>query len=308
MCSSFNPMENFIALAGLDNRICIYKLTTDELGLQAIHPLFYLEKHLEFISDFRYISETKLLSSSGDSNIIMWDIERREPLQMFENHCSDVTTIDCHPGNSENLFISSSQDGTIKIWDSREKNACVQQISFGFNSGGNPRMNMNYSVSGNESMTGTMSSASPMHQSSEDVTCCKYFPDGNAIIAGFEHGATQLIDLRSTLPVSEYRLGKKKSKLGRGGSSNSSRSVGGDSRSGAEFMTSEVCFVNVSKSGAFIYSVYDEEPYVAVWNTLNGSRKHLFDNIHCKIGGFEIDESGHAIAIGLWNSTVRIFA
>jgi guanine nucleotide-binding protein G(I)/G(S)/G(T) subunit beta-1 len=62
----------------------------------------------------------ELLTSSGDSTCFLWDIERQEIMQKFEDHTGDVMSISISPEN-EKIFASGSCDTCVKVWDMREK-------------------------------------------------------------------------------------------------------------------------------------------------------------------------------------------
>ena len=49
----------------------------------------------------------------GDA--IIWDLEKKEIIRTISGHQSAVTDVDFHPNN--NLLLTSSRDGTAKIWD-----------------------------------------------------------------------------------------------------------------------------------------------------------------------------------------------
>lgn len=65
-----------------------------------------------------------MLTASGDSTCIFWDIERSEPLWRFTDHTSDVMSVSSCPAHPA-LFVSGSTDSTAKTWDLRS-GKCTQ--------------------------------------------------------------------------------------------------------------------------------------------------------------------------------------
>jgi guanine nucleotide-binding protein G(I)/G(S)/G(T) subunit beta-1 len=64
-----------------------------------------------------------LITSSGDSTCIYWDVNTCTPATIFSEHTGDVMAISLFP-NDPNLFLSGSIDATARIWDIRAKQ-CV---------------------------------------------------------------------------------------------------------------------------------------------------------------------------------------
>lgn len=61
-----------------------------------------------------------ILTASGDSNCILWDIEHRQPIAAFTAHSGDVEAV-AHNKSSHNTFLSGSIDTTARLWDYRLK-------------------------------------------------------------------------------------------------------------------------------------------------------------------------------------------
>jgi WD40 repeat protein len=70
---------------------------------------------------FHATDEHKLLSSSGDKTLLLWDLRTQEQLCSFGGHKNKVTCIRLNPSQqnvTENMrIVSCSEDMTVKVWD-----------------------------------------------------------------------------------------------------------------------------------------------------------------------------------------------
>lgn len=114
---------NLIACGGLDNLIAVYRRSQPDKAME-------MAFHDGFLSCCRFMSETELLSASGDSNIIRWDLNTAKPVTVFGGHSADAMWISLQPGSDNKVFASGSVDKTIKIWDVRAGNQ-AQQTFYG---------------------------------------------------------------------------------------------------------------------------------------------------------------------------------
>ena len=109
---------NMVACGGLDNLCTVYKLDAPEVAME-------MASHDGFLACIRFLSEEHLLTSSGDSTILRWDIEGGRVLDTFAEHAQDAMFICLRPGDP-NVFVSGSVDTTAKIWDIRSPQQSVQ--------------------------------------------------------------------------------------------------------------------------------------------------------------------------------------
>ncbi|KAF3090554.1 WD domain protein [Orbilia oligospora] len=115
-CVRFSPNGKYILASTLDSSIRLWdylrdggKVLKTYLGhVNAKYSIFSA-----FSRDGKYI-----FSGSEDSAIYIWDVQTKEVLQVLRSHEDVVLGISAHP--SENLLVSSSLDGTVKIWADEE--------------------------------------------------------------------------------------------------------------------------------------------------------------------------------------------
>ncbi|GAX21992.1 guanine nucleotide-binding protein G(I)/G(S)/G(T) subunit beta-1 [Fistulifera solaris] len=107
-----------LACGGLDNLCTVYRLGAPEKAIE-------MASHDGFISCCRFLSEDKILTSSGDSTCIRWDIATGTPLNTFAEHTADVMFLSIKPEDN-NVFVSCSVDKTVKVWDVRAPRSSMQ--------------------------------------------------------------------------------------------------------------------------------------------------------------------------------------
>ena len=89
MTCAYEPSaQELVACGGLDNVCSVYKLKA--VGSSIIRPDIELRGHDGYLSCCRFISTTQILTASGDSTCVLWDINRREKLKEFTDHGGDV--------------------------------------------------------------------------------------------------------------------------------------------------------------------------------------------------------------------------
>jgi guanine nucleotide-binding protein G(I)/G(S)/G(T) subunit beta-1 len=167
MSCAMSPSGRMTASGGLDNICTIYKIpeTPDGKDLKAHKELL---EHTGYLSGAAFIDDTKVISSSGDSQCILWDIEKGQYLNIFKGHESDVMDVTLIPDT--NLFVSGSCDTTCKVWDYRDWKADVMTF--------------------------------PGHDS--DINTVDASRGGNAFISGGDDSAVILHDVRSYGPLQQY--------------------------------------------------------------------------------------------------------
>jgi len=161
MSVAYSPSGHLVACGGLDNLISAFKYQTKGLLEQKANiafPDLTLNHHQGYVSCAKFLSDDQLVSSSGDSSVVLWDVPKGRPITVFEGHDSDVMTV---TGLSNNVIVSGACDCTAKVWDTRS-GKCEQTHE------------------GHES----------------DVNCIDRFPDGHAFGTASDDNTCRLFDTR----------------------------------------------------------------------------------------------------------------
>lgn len=163
MTCAMSPRGGMVACGGLDNVCSVYKISDSDTGFCDKVPWRELQRHEGYLSCCRFIDERKIVTSSGDSTILLWDIEKRSVTRAFDDHTGDVMSIALNEANP-NTFISGSCDATSKLWDIRD-----------------PQARGVGEFEGHES----------------DINTVAWFPDRNAFGSGSDDSTIRLFDIRS---------------------------------------------------------------------------------------------------------------
>jgi len=167
MTCAYSPDGAMVACGGLDNTCSTYKLADCSNSGQIQKPSSELAGHDGYISCLRFTSSGEILSSSGDTTCMLWDIASNRVKQTFKGHTGDCMVLAARP--EEKTFVSGSVDATAKLWDIRSgKNVAT------FRS----------------------------HES--DINALNYFPDGNAFASGSDDSSVRLFDLRALKQINRY--------------------------------------------------------------------------------------------------------
>lgn len=113
----FHPDEDIIALATITGDVHLYKYANEENTL-----LKKIEVHTKACRDVEFTEDGKyLVTGSKDKSLMITDMETEKLKQFYdaahEDAINKVLIID------ENLFCSGDDSGTVKMWDSRTKDA-----------------------------------------------------------------------------------------------------------------------------------------------------------------------------------------
>jgi len=172
MTCAFSPSGNFVACGGLDNLCSIYDAVPKN-PTSGKSQNIELTQHEGYLSCCRFLDDNRILTSSGDSTCILWDIERATPTMTFLGHTSDVMSISMHKTSNNHIFVTGSCDATAKLWDIRTPGC---QMTF----------------LGHES----------------DINSVNFFPSGDAFGTGSDDSSCRLFDLRACTQVNKYANSK----------------------------------------------------------------------------------------------------
>lgn len=173
MTCAYSNRNDLVACGGLDNLCSIYKIpfVNPDSGVASnIKPACELAQHEGYLSCCRFVTDDdeEIITSSGDSTCILWDVETRNPKAVFSDHAGDVMSVSIC--NSRDTFVSGSTDATAKLWDYRMGSECVKTFA------------------GHES----------------DINSVQFFPDGNAFGTGSDDSKMKLFDIRAYKQLASY--------------------------------------------------------------------------------------------------------
>jgi guanine nucleotide-binding protein G(I)/G(S)/G(T) subunit beta-1 len=172
MTCAYSPSGNMVACGGLDNLCSVYKLPQAQKDGGNQKTYGELAQHEGYLSCCRFIRDDEILTSSGDSTCILWDVETKTPKGIFNDHTGDVMSLSVF--DSKDIFLSGSCDATAKLWDHRQAKSCIKTFS------------------GHES----------------DINSVQFFPDGNAFGTGSDDSSCRLFDIRAYQQVNKYASDK----------------------------------------------------------------------------------------------------
>jgi len=171
MTCAYSEEHTMVACGGLDNLCSVYKLPTGQKveGAGVQKTFAELAQHEGYLSCCRFIRENQIVTSSGDSTCILWDIENKSATSIFNDHTGDVMSVSIHEPSG--TFVSGSCDAAAKLWDWR-----------------NHRPKPVATFTGHES----------------DINSVQFFPDGQAFGTGSDDSTCRLFDIRACRQVNKY--------------------------------------------------------------------------------------------------------
>lgn len=129
-----------------------------------------LSGHSGYLSCCRFISDKRILTSSGDMTCVLWDLETGSKVHEFADHLGDVMSLSINPLD-HNQFVSGACDAFAKLWDIRQQK-CVQTFA--------------------------------AHDS--DINAIQFFPNGNAFGTGSDDASCRLFDIRADRELASYQV------------------------------------------------------------------------------------------------------
>ncbi|XP_063056130.1 guanine nucleotide-binding protein G(I)/G(S)/G(T) subunit beta-1-like [Engraulis encrasicolus] len=165
MTCAYAPSGNYVACGGLDNICSIYSLKTREGNVRVSREL---AGHTGYLSCCRFIDDTQVITSSGDTTCALWDIEMGVCIVSFPGHSGDVMSLALSPDRS--IFVSGACDASSRVWDIRD-GICRQHFN--------------------------------THLS--DINAVVFFPNGNGFATGSDDATCRLFDLRADQELKIYQ-------------------------------------------------------------------------------------------------------
>jgi len=113
--SKFNAKGNVIASASFDQRIFLWNVFGECENFSA------MSGHTGAVLDLAWTPDSStIVSVSTDKFAISWDAEVGAKVRRFRGHSKIVNSV-CTARTSDPLFVTGSDDGTIKLWDARKR-------------------------------------------------------------------------------------------------------------------------------------------------------------------------------------------
>uniref|UniRef100_A0A166CCV4 Uncharacterized protein n=1 Tax=Daucus carota subsp. sativus TaxID=79200 RepID=A0A166CCV4_DAUCS len=167
-CAIFDRTGRYV-ITGSDDRLV--KIWSMETGLSLVS----CRGHEGDITDLAVSSNNALVASASNDFIIrVWRLPDGLPISVLRGHTAAVTAIAFSPRpNSVYQLLSSSDDGSCRIWDARS-------------SGGSPRIYLPKRTDGIAGKNNATSSTVPASaaSNSHQILCCAYNANGTVFVTG----------------------------------------------------------------------------------------------------------------------------
>lgn len=165
-CAFEQTNKSLVACGGLDNLCSIYQLNQQQVS----RSYRELAAHDGYLSCCRFVSDQQILTSSGDTTCILWDVETGTAKTTFVDHEGDVMSLAVQPEVDPNVFVSGSCDAFAKVWDLR---------------------------------TGKCTMTFRGHES--DINSVALGPDGKSVGTGSDDSSCRFFDMRSCAEICQFK-------------------------------------------------------------------------------------------------------
>lgn len=272
MTCAFEPSKGrMVACGGLDNLCSVYKLTKGNMMPHATE----LAHHDGYLSCCRFVDESQIVTASGDSTCLLWDVEKRQNIVEYSDHSGDVMSVSICPTDRENIFVSGSCDTTAKIWDKRvtenvKDGKCSAVMSFGSDT------------------------LDEDHAHESDINSVAFLPNGKSFVSGSDDSTMRLFDIRACAQLAKYY----ELRILCGITSVAASKTGRLVFAGYDDHT---CHAWDTLRCAQTVSIAERKPYTL--GAHGGSDAHI-NRVSC-VG---VNATGQAVATGSWDTHIKVWA
>mmetsp|Transcript_5270 Transcript_5270/g.6040 ORF Transcript_5270/g.6040 Transcript_5270/m.6040 type:complete len:349 (+) Transcript_5270:520-1566(+) len=224
LCSAIEKEQGkFVACGGLHNWVEVYSLD-DAYKDPYTDPVMSLRQHDGYIADLEFVNGSKnMITASGDSQCILWEIESGTATEVFSGHDGDVVGVTVNPTNPS-LFASGGIDNKIKLWDIRTGKS---EQDFNVNTSDGELNYVAFHPNGN-SLVGSVAEFGSVifdaKKGSEpqkkltvpgtyDCSMSQFSKSGRLLFTAYEDGSAYAFDIMSAEPKAYSLNGTKKSKI-----------------------------------------------------------------------------------------------
>eukprot|EP00475_Leptophrys_vorax_P031106 TRINITY_DN4703_c0_g1_i2.p1 TRINITY_DN4703_c0_g1~~TRINITY_DN4703_c0_g1_i2.p1 ORF type:complete len:240 (-),score=46.11 TRINITY_DN4703_c0_g1_i2:49-768(-) len=124
MCCEHSPVGNLAATGGLDCALWVYPVSGGSSEMVA-----ELSGHQGRVNSCSFLSDNRVLTTSGDCTAALWDIPSQTSLMEFNEHKLTVSCCAVAPNNQ--VFATGSDDCNAKLWDLRQGTTSIKTIEQG---------------------------------------------------------------------------------------------------------------------------------------------------------------------------------
>ena len=119
--------DNLIAVGGTDKSIYILDFSNDLVKEEELDKVLIsrMEEHKDIITALEIATNKRLISSSADKTICVWDLNNYKLIKKLEGHTDGVQ---CLKILKDDTLASGSFDDTIKIWDLKNY-TCIKTLT-----------------------------------------------------------------------------------------------------------------------------------------------------------------------------------
>ncbi len=186
--ASSGTSSSILATAGYDHTIKLW----DALTGSCVGSLEHSKSQVNALAVSSKASGRQYMLAAGNPTIELYDLKsgNTKPLVSFEGHTSNITSIGFESSSEARWFFSASDDGSLRIWDTRAPpNKAVKMYEPKYHVGG-----VLATATGANASSAVGSAISPMNAAA-------LHPNDAEIITGDQNGAICFWDLTSSSNV-----------------------------------------------------------------------------------------------------------